>query len=209
MKRYHSKKAIKESFLKLVAEKPLDKITVRDIVEDCGFTRNTFYYYYDDIFDIVDELLEANVDKFLNMDFESGTDRLEMLNAAIDLLPDDPKLIKHFCVSSKTVDIKFYFNKATDRFLVNYIQASAGDVEISDCDKKLIFGFYKSAAAGLLYTWIEEGMKVPLKSEFKRMGVLLCDSLFNAVQAAKDNPSPVELETLPEAEAENEKVVSD
>lgn len=44
-----TKKAIRESFVKLLSEKPFSQITVRDIVEDCGVSRNTFYYYYNDL----------------------------------------------------------------------------------------------------------------------------------------------------------------
>ena len=44
-----TEKAIKASFLKLLNERPLTKITVRDIVEDCGINRNSFYYHYRDI----------------------------------------------------------------------------------------------------------------------------------------------------------------
>ena len=38
-----TKKAIMESFVKLLNERALDKIKVKDIVEDCGINRNTFY----------------------------------------------------------------------------------------------------------------------------------------------------------------------
>ena len=41
-----TQKAIKESFIKLLNEKPLHQITVKDIVEDCGVNRNTFYYHF-------------------------------------------------------------------------------------------------------------------------------------------------------------------
>ena len=41
-----TKKAIRDSFVKLLNEKPLSQITIRDIVDDCGVNRNTFYYYY-------------------------------------------------------------------------------------------------------------------------------------------------------------------
>ena len=44
-----TKKAIEASFLKLLNERPLNKITVKDIVEDCGINRNSFYYHFDDI----------------------------------------------------------------------------------------------------------------------------------------------------------------
>lgn len=50
-----TKKAIRESFLHLIAKKPLDKITVRDIVDDCGINRNTFYYYFQDIYAVLED----------------------------------------------------------------------------------------------------------------------------------------------------------
>ena len=41
--------AIMESVLKLLEERPLSKITVKDIVDECGINRNTFYYHFEDI----------------------------------------------------------------------------------------------------------------------------------------------------------------
>ena len=43
-----AKKAIRDSFIKLLNERPLSQITVRDIVDACGVNRNTFYYYFQD-----------------------------------------------------------------------------------------------------------------------------------------------------------------
>ncbi len=51
-----TKRAIIESFLHLAGKKPPDKITVRDIVDDCGINRNTFYYYFQDIYAVLEEL---------------------------------------------------------------------------------------------------------------------------------------------------------
>ena len=48
-----TKKAILESFLLLCAKKPIEKITVRDVVDDCGVNRNTFYYYFEDIYAVL------------------------------------------------------------------------------------------------------------------------------------------------------------
>ena len=41
-----TRKAIKEAFLKLLNQRPLSQITVKDIVEDCGINRNSFYYHF-------------------------------------------------------------------------------------------------------------------------------------------------------------------
>lgn len=53
-----TKQAIMASFLRLVAKKSPDKITVRDIVDDCGVNRNTFYYYFQDIYAVMEDLCD-------------------------------------------------------------------------------------------------------------------------------------------------------
>ena len=44
-----TQQAIIDTFLKMLACKSLDKITVKEIVNECGINRNTFYYYYKDM----------------------------------------------------------------------------------------------------------------------------------------------------------------
>ena len=54
-----TKKAIEGSFVKLLEERPLSKITVKDLVADCGINRNTFYYYFEDIPELIENMVEA------------------------------------------------------------------------------------------------------------------------------------------------------
>lgn len=56
-----TRQAIMDSFLRLLLKKPFRKVTVRDIVEECGVNRTTFYYYYQDIYAIVEDLLTATL----------------------------------------------------------------------------------------------------------------------------------------------------
>ena len=48
-----TKRALEASLKKLLTKKPLDKITITDITEDCGINRMTFYYHFKDIYDLV------------------------------------------------------------------------------------------------------------------------------------------------------------
>lgn len=48
-----TKKMLTASLKKYMAIKPLNKISIREIVEDCGLNRQTFYYHFADIFDLV------------------------------------------------------------------------------------------------------------------------------------------------------------
>ena len=47
-----TKRAIEASLKHLLLKKPLDKITINDIAEDCGISRMTFYYHFQDIYDL-------------------------------------------------------------------------------------------------------------------------------------------------------------
>ena len=49
-----TRRAIIECTLNLAEKKPLRKITVKDIVSACGITRNTFYYHFHDIYEVLD-----------------------------------------------------------------------------------------------------------------------------------------------------------
>ena len=56
-----TRRAIKESFLKLLNQRPLNQITVKDIVEDCGINRNSFYYHFSDLPALVEEIMAERV----------------------------------------------------------------------------------------------------------------------------------------------------
>lgn len=49
-----TKRALEASLKKLLLQKPLDKITINDIAEDCGISRMTFYYHFKDIYDLIE-----------------------------------------------------------------------------------------------------------------------------------------------------------
>lgn len=48
-----TKRALEASLKHLLLKKPLDKITINDIAEDCGINRMTFYYHFKDIYDLL------------------------------------------------------------------------------------------------------------------------------------------------------------
>ena len=57
----NTKELISIAFLKLLNEKPFDKITIKDIVVECNINRNTFYYYYSDVYDLLEEIFKKEM----------------------------------------------------------------------------------------------------------------------------------------------------
>ena len=61
----YTKQAIKNSFLKLLNERPLSQVTVKAIVEDCGINRNSFYYHFQDIPSLIEEIIREAADNLI------------------------------------------------------------------------------------------------------------------------------------------------
>ena len=57
---------ILDSFLNLLQRRPLNKITVKDIVEDCGINRNTFYYHFEGVHELLERLMKMAADHIVN-----------------------------------------------------------------------------------------------------------------------------------------------
>ena len=58
-----TKKALRETMIKALNERPLDKIKVKELVEECGVNRNTFYYHYKDIYELLADIFETETEE--------------------------------------------------------------------------------------------------------------------------------------------------
>lgn len=55
-----TKESLGNALKKMLTIKPIDKITVKDLVEECGVNRQTFYYHFDDVYDLLEWVFEED-----------------------------------------------------------------------------------------------------------------------------------------------------
>ena len=68
-----TKKAIMDSFVELAQQMPMDKITIKKVCDNCSINRNTFYYYFQDMYALKEEIIYAKAGKlFVNLDFSTN-----------------------------------------------------------------------------------------------------------------------------------------
>ena len=60
-----TKDAIKMTFVSLLDQKPLNQITVKMVVEECGINRNSFYYHFQDIPALLEEIIMDHLEQFV------------------------------------------------------------------------------------------------------------------------------------------------
>lgn len=69
-----TKDAIAKALTDLLQERPIEKITIKDITDRCGINRQTFYYHFSDIYDLMEWTLDKELRKALGTREISPTD---------------------------------------------------------------------------------------------------------------------------------------
>ena len=148
-----SKEQIQASFRRLIFAKSLDKITVRDIVEDCGLTRNTFYNYYEDIYDLFDDYLDMQTRRaWLSMSQNSPWD--EMLLTVICSIFDSPRTGRHIMHSKKSDAMRLYLNRLLSSMIDYYVDKNMAGLQVSAEDRRMICDGVTHGVYGLLEQWL-------------------------------------------------------
>ena len=180
-----TKRAIQESFKKLLSNQPLDKITVKNITDDCGVNRNTFYYHYSDIYQLLEEIFLAEAQKLVD-EMVIGQSWEEGLKRGLCFVKENKKLIYHVYNSLHRETIERYLYSVSLDFANKFIGNASKQLklDVSDEDKKFIASFYKYAIVGIVLDWLEGGMKSEPDDLIAKMSSLLTGTLRTALENA-------------------------
>lgn len=176
-----TKKAIIDSFIKLLNDKPLDKITVKDIVEDCGINRNTFYYHFGDIRTLVVDILNMETQRVISEHIEDKSWE-EGFIAATKFSLENKKAIYHIYNSVSRDELEHYLNAIAKEVMSRYVSLISENINVSEEDKGLIISFYKCALVGMVLDWINSGMKGSPEQMIRRLGKLLDGNIINSMK---------------------------
>ncbi len=173
-----TEKAIKETFMKLLNEKPVNKITVKDISQTCGINRNTFYYHYSDIPSLMEEIFTEQAEHIVSLDENASL--YELLIYAADFAIENQKAVYHIYKSANREMFETYLERITEKTISHLIERKAQEYETSEKNKKAIIHYYKCLLVGFVIDWLLGGMQYELRAELK----IICDLFDGAMENA-------------------------
>ena len=163
-----TKKAIKDSFIKLLNEKPLKQITVRDIVEECQINRNTFYYHFEDIPSLLGTIIKEDADNIVNK--YPVIDSIEnCIEAAISFAVKNRKAVLHIYKSVNRDLYEQYEWQVCEYVARKYIELITKDLNISDENLELIVSYTKCVVFGLTIYWLENNLSDEIKDSLFKL----------------------------------------
>ena len=144
-----TKQALEESLKKLLLVKPLDKITINDLTNDCGISRMAFYYHFKDIYDLVEwacieDATRALQGKKTYADWQEGL--LQIFEAVQENKPFILNVYR--CVGRE--QIENYLFQLTCGLLMGVVTEKSKDISITDEQKIFIADLYKYSFVGIM-----------------------------------------------------------
>lgn len=167
-----TKRALEASLKNLLLQKPLNKITVGDIADDCGINRMTFYYHFKDIYDLIEWSCVEDATKALEGKKTYDTWQEGFLNIFNAVLDNKPFIMNVYRSVSRE-QIEMYLYKLTYNLLIDVVNEKSVGMAVSDEDKKFIADFYKYAFVGIMLNWIRNDMKEEPKQIVDHLSVLI------------------------------------
>ena len=184
-----TKRALEDSLKHLLLQKPLNKITINDIAEDCGINRMTFYYHFKDIYDLVEWACLEDAQRALDgkKSYETWQQGFVQIFRAVQ--ENKPFVMNVYrCVSREQVEK--YLTPLTDDLLMGVINELSAGMVVRAEDKAFIAQVYSYAFVGLMLDWIKGDMKGDPQVMVQKLELVLHGNVVAALQRMRtDKPA--------------------
>lgn len=176
-----TEQAIKQTFMNMLNDKPLSKITVKDIAAECGINRNSFYYHYNDIPDLLETILTEETGRIVRSETRTGT-LYEHILYAVDFAIENKIAVYHIYNSANREIFEQYLGRISYKAVRDFMDTTKKTANISAQDKEVIIHYYKCLLVGFVIDWLASGMNYDLRKKLERICLLFDGAMENAIK---------------------------
>lgn len=153
----NTKQRIAQTFSEQLQQKSLEQITVKELTETLGISRQTFYYYFHDIYDIIEWIFETESEIIL-----SGFSTIDSWQFGYILMMQWVQSHSRLILSCYRSIRKDYVETFMNRILYPYIEQVVRDqaqgMQVTQAQIQFISRFFTLAINAISLEWIGKGM---------------------------------------------------
>lgn len=159
----YTKMVIRDSFVKLLKQKPISKITIKEICENADINRATFYAHYQNQYDLLNKIeaeLIDDINAYLsNYEFKDKMDMaFKMLEKILDYVKENSDIFHILLNSNGDMAFQNEFIKVITK--QHFSEETRSD-SLGNEEAAYIFSFSSSGAIGVIQKWLKDDMKKP------------------------------------------------
>lgn len=157
-----TKQLIAETFVELSRQKSIDKVTVKDVVEACHVSRQTFYYHFQDLTDVMEWMLRQTTEQMLAESLKAENAE-EALYIFVSTVAEHTKgVLPKLLNSQRRGQLENMMLQAVRTYLQEMMKHRMPDLQVSFADLRVAIDFYSYGITGLL---LEYGAKETIDTE--------------------------------------------
>lgn len=154
-----TKRALAESLKKLMRAKPFSKITVTEIVNDCGVNRKTFYYHFEDIYALLRWIFEEEAVNIIRK-FYLLNDYDEAMEFIYEYISENKDLLRNAYDAFGSVELSSFFHMSFVGLNESLIESVEQKMHkrLPERTREYLCEFLTEASGGLLLNIISGNM---------------------------------------------------
>ena len=178
----YTQKVIQEAFWKLLREKPLSKITVKEVCDLAQINRGTFYRHYFDCYDLMEKIQQEMLEKFEQL--LGAVEDNGIQNVVVSILETLRSNDGVYMILQSHDQSDGFLHKLIGccyTYMEKYITGLAG-METEDPNREFNYCFLISGNCGVIEYWIHTGMKESTE-EVARQILRLSETFLSGMRA--------------------------
>lgn len=150
-----TKQKISNHFLELSKSMEVDDITVQKVVDSADISRQTFYYHFKDLIDLIEWMIESNL-KFTLHNSLNASDATEALEIFVNQVYEQRKLFKQLQYSKNRVEVERILINAFRAYLIEVVKIYPPKLNLSLADLEIALEYHTHGVIGLLMTQVNK-----------------------------------------------------
>lgn len=154
---YNTKKSLADSLKKAMQQKAFSKITVSEIIQNCGVNRKTFYYHFEDVYALLKWMFEEEAIEVVKH-FDLFVNYEEAIRFVMNYVEENEYIISCAYDSIGRDEMKRFFYADFFGIIISVIDSAEVNIgKTLDPDyKKYVAKFYTEAISGMLIDWVQQ-----------------------------------------------------
>lgn len=176
-----TKEALAAALKQMMMVKPIGKITVKDLVEICGVNRQTFYYHFDDVYDLLEWVFEEDANRVLphQVVYEHWREDVMIF---MKYLEENSSFTLNVYNSNSRVYMLRYLRDKMAECIRSFAIIVSENYNIKRQDFEFVVEFYANVAIGFISQWLDMGMQLPKEITTERILRVMDNSVENILE---------------------------
>ncbi|MDO5028052.1 MAG: TetR/AcrR family transcriptional regulator [Bacillota bacterium] len=175
-----TEKLIVTTFTSMLERTPLDKITVTALINEANISRNTFYYHYEDIYDLLDQVMLGVLEKYENA--AKDMDLPEVFKSFLYACKANRKKVYNIFNSISRDRLERYVFQGTNSAIMFHLMKMAQELNVKEERAKAVADIVRYSIYGFFTEFLWEGMKGDIEKKVDELWGLygeLLDCMFS------------------------------